>query len=139
MEFLFTILGTIALLFILLFVIPFLYFFVTGVLTIRKIQKKIQVLSVEYNAFVIHRNVAIDKKIAFTEPFSVTVETNNTIMKISNISQLEYLGSLKRLVKEIDEMLSCISTNLKTIPTLIEAVDYFNQVKQGLAEANPYN
>lgn len=139
MEFILTILVIVFLLFVLLFVVPFLYFFVTSLLAIRKIEKKVHDLSIEYNAFVVHRNVAINRKIAFTEPFSITVKTADTVMTTSSISQIEYLCSLKHLEKEIDEMLSNISDNLKNIPTLVECINYFNQVKQGLANANPYN
>lgn len=138
-KFLLIILALFASLFMLIFVLPFIYFFVTNIITIRKIEKKVQHITIEYNTFIIHRNVAINNNISFTQPFAITVQNEKTIITTSELSQLEYLSFLKNLEFEIDNLLQNISANIASIPTVAEHIGYFKQVKEGIAKANPYN
>ena len=139
MEFIIILVTLVVLLFIAFFVLPFFFFFITGLITMRKIEKKVENICIEYQAFVIHKNFATEHNIALTEPFAVTLESDNIIISTTKLSQLEYLGILKTLEEEIDILLAGTSSNLRSIPTLANCISYFNRVKQGIAEANPYS
>lgn len=138
MKLLTTILGILFFLFLAFWLIPFCCFFVKNLLTIKKIDKKIDIICIEYENFIARQKFAEEQGIGYSDPFTVTLQTDKLLVTTRNLSQAKYLNILKDLANDLDTILSNTSENLIEVPFIKEKLSYFYRVKQGIADANPY-
>lgn len=138
MKFLIILLAVVLFVFIVLWVIPFCYYFITGFLTVRKIKNKVEHISFEYKVFSERNKWAEKRGIGYHQEFSMTYETDELIINTDSLSQAKYLNILKKLEQELDVLIENTSETLKSSPILSVYISNFDKIKTGIREANPY-